>query len=69
MTTFEVGIFNAEVRECVESGGHHRDLADDWADIHYITLDAPDEEGARAAAERKYPARRGFVIDSIHPEY
>lgn len=68
MTKYEVAIYNSEVRERVEAGERHRDLSDEWADMHYIIVDAEDEDDARAAIERKYPSERGFVIDSIHPE-
>ena len=67
MPKFEVAIFNSEVRAKVLEGDHHRDLDDDWADIHYITVNAIDEEAARASAENRYPPDRGYVIDAIDP--
>ncbi len=67
MAEFEVGVFNKEVRKAVAGGERHRDLSDDWADIHYVTITAADEEAARRTARRKYPAERGYVIDSVFP--
>ncbi len=67
MAEFEVGVFNKEVREALAGGGRHRDLSDDWADMHYVTVRATDEDGARQAAKRKYPADRGYVVDSVFP--
>jgi hypothetical protein len=68
MIKYEVAIYNADVRECVEAGDRHRDLSDDWADMHYIIVEADDEKTVRAQMEKKYPSERGFVIDSIHLE-
>ena len=65
MAKFEVGIFNAEVRRLVEMNKRHRDLTDDWADIHYIEIEADDADSARRSVARKYPAERGFVIETI----
>ncbi len=64
---FEVGVFNKEVREALAEGGRHRNLSDDWADMHYVTIKADDEASARQAARRKYPAERGYVVDSVFP--
>jgi hypothetical protein len=65
MAEYEVGIYNAEVRESVAEGRRHRNLTDDWAEIHYIDVDATDLEGARATILHRYPEKRGFVIDSV----
>ncbi len=67
MAEFEVGVFNKEVREAVAGGDRHRDLSDDWADIHYVIITAADEDTARRTAQRRYPAQRGYIIDSINP--
>jgi hypothetical protein len=67
MPAFEVAVYNAEVRKLVESGERHRRLKDEWADLHYFTFDAADEEGARAKAAAKYPAAQGYVIDHVAP--
>ena len=65
MAKFEITIYNKEVREKVEAGGHHRDLTDDWADFQYIEIDADSAEQARARAEDRYPNSKGYVIDDI----
>ena len=65
MPDFEVAIYNKEVREKVAEGRRHRDLADTWADTHYIDIEARDAEEARRQVERKYPPHRGYVIESI----
>lgn len=70
MADFEVAIYNQEVRDRVAEGKRHRDLTDDWADVHYIEISADDETDARSQVARKYPAHRGYVIDSVEkPKY
>ncbi|MDA0241696.1 MAG: hypothetical protein O3A84_16950 [Proteobacteria bacterium] len=65
MPEFEVAIFNQQVRDKVREGERHRDLSDDWADVHYIEVEAEDVSAARAKIQRKYPADRGYVIESV----
>ena len=62
---FEVGVYNKKVRQLVKEGERHRDLTDDWADIHYVDVMAEDENGARAKFEIKYPEDKGFVIENV----
>ena len=65
MPEFEVAIYNEEVREKVRSGSWHRDLNDDWAEIHYIEVKAKDENDANQQILRKYPKNQGYVIESV----
>ena len=65
MPEFEVAISNEEVREKVRSGSRHRDLNDDWAEIHYIEVKAKDESDASHRILRKYPKNQGYVIESV----
>lgn len=69
MPKFEVGIYNEEVRARAREGLRHRDLSSDWADIHYYDVEAEDSGSARAKMARKYPAERGYVIESVDPKY
>jgi hypothetical protein len=69
MAKFEVGIYNEEVRARQREGLRHKDLSSDWADIHYYDVEADNVEGARSKIMRKYPAERGYVIESIDPKY
>ena len=62
---FEVAIFNERVRKLLKEGSKHRDLNDDWADMHYIEVEAMDISAARARIEARYPADDGFVIDQV----
>ena len=65
LSKYEVALYNAEVRKLVRQGERHRDLTDDWADIHYVVVRAKDEHEARAKIEAKYPERKGFVIEQV----
>jgi hypothetical protein len=66
MNEFEVAIYNADVRACVRDGRRHRDLTDEWADIHYIEIEADTESEARATILRRYPVTRGYVIEAVN---
>lgn len=67
MSTFEVAVYNKTVRDKLKAGDRHRELNDDWADIHYIELKAEDTAEARRKAEVKFPADQGFVIEAVTP--
>jgi hypothetical protein len=53
MTGFEVAVYNAEVRACVADQRRHRDLSDDWADIHYIEIEADSVAQAMDKAQHR----------------
>ena len=65
MSTFEIAVYNRTVREKIEVGERHRELKDDWADIHYVEIEADDIVAARRKAEGKFPRDRGFVIEAV----
>lgn len=65
MSKFEVIVYNKDVREKVKEGERHRQFTDDWADLHYIEIDASSEGSARERAESRYPSEQGFIIESV----
>ncbi len=65
MAKFEVAVSNADVRQKVADGEHHRRFADDWTDMHYIEIEADNGEQARALFEVIYPGVQEFVIDEF----
>lgn len=65
MATFEITIYNAEVREKVQQGEHHSRYTDDWADFRYIEVNADSEAQARKQVQIRYPSAQGFVIDNV----
>jgi hypothetical protein len=62
---YEVAIHNAEVRKLNKEGEKHKILTDDWADTHYIEIEALNETEVRAKVEERYPKSKGFVITHI----
>ena len=65
MAKFEAAVYNAEVRQKVADDEHHKRFADDWADMHYIEIEAENEEQARSKIEVMHPSVQGFVLDNI----
>lgn len=48
MAKYEFAVYNAEVRQKVANGELHNRFTDDWADMHYIEIEADNEKLARA---------------------
>jgi hypothetical protein len=60
---FEVAIFNEIVKKSVREAEKNRTgLSDDWADVHYIEVNAETPEQAKARLYNRFPQARGFVI-------
>jgi hypothetical protein len=68
MKTYEIAIYNEEVRKLVADGRRHRHLSDAWAETHYIEIKADSPEEARAKVARRYPAENGYVIEEVIAE-
>lgn len=66
--TFEVGIYNQEVRTCVKENEPHAKFGDHWADVNYQNIVAESEEEARSIVTERYPSSQGFVIASLSKE-
>ncbi|MBL4721734.1 MAG: hypothetical protein JKY20_11465 [Alphaproteobacteria bacterium] len=62
---YEVGLYNKEVRDALADGVSHKHLDDEWADIHWIEVMAPDEQTARERIQRRYNERTGYVIVGV----
>jgi len=62
---YEVAIYNAQVRDCHRDGVSHRHLKDEWADIHWIEVDASDPQDARIRVLRRYPRHAGYVVAAV----
>jgi len=68
MPRFSVGVYNKQVRDAMAEGRRHRDLADSWADIHYVETEAADRADAWARIQRRYPASLGYVVTDVIEE-
>lgn len=63
---YEVRLYNARVRDLLESGeDNNTGLSDEWADAYYEEVVAPDEEEAKRMVKSSYPASQGFVITEV----
>jgi len=67
MPTYEAAIYNKDVKEARARGQSHPRIADEWGSVHFIEVDAMNENMARAKLARDYPESDGFVIDEINP--
>lgn len=65
MAEFEVAVYNKEVRQKVALGEHHNRFTDDWADIHYLRIEADDDQDVRSKIDVLHPGDQGFVIENI----
>lgn len=65
LKTYEVALYNEEVREALDLGTRHRDLSDGWADTHYIEVQAASPDAARAKIASRYPPSKGYVIVDV----
>ena len=66
MAMYEVALYNDLVKQAI-SRGEPTQYSDDWADVHYIEVNARDEEDARRKILAKYPKSKGFMIKGISP--
>ena len=63
--TYEVAVYNKDVRDAMKEGERHPFLKDEWADIHYVDILAYSPSAARQKVEVRYPPFRGYVIEDI----
>lgn len=62
---FEVSIYNEQVRELNEQNKDHPNFNRDWAHLHYFTFEGESESDIIPHIRKKYPERKGFIIDKI----
>ena len=65
MKTFEVTIYNKDVRDLVQLGESHHQYDDGWADQRFIQIDAQDADQARKIIQGRHPAHKGFIIVDV----
>ena len=67
MAIFEAAIYNVKVKAAHERGETHPKIDDEWTSVHFIEVDAMNENMARAKLGRQYPTADRFVIDELNP--
>ncbi|MCK5424889.1 MAG: hypothetical protein KAI89_05920 [Emcibacter sp.] len=65
MKTFEITIYNEEVRESVRTERTHPNYDDGWADQRFLQIEGKDLDDVKETIKRRYPKRRGFVVVEI----
>jgi hypothetical protein len=68
MPRYNIGVYNAEVRELVRDGRRHPNLKDSWGDTHYLDVEASDKAEAYSKIQRRYPKHLGYVITDVVEE-
>lgn len=63
--TFEITLYNRDVRDLLKQGGHHHRFADRWADAQRHVVEAMDAGEARERAALQYAPELGFVITGV----
>ncbi|PCI32861.1 MAG: hypothetical protein COB54_05595 [Alphaproteobacteria bacterium] len=65
MKTYEITLYNQDVRKALESGHSHTQYDDAWADQHFLQVEARDMAEARRRIQTRHPERQGFIIVDI----
>lgn len=62
---FEVSLYNKDVRKFEEQNKVHPNFNSDWAHLQFFTYEGESERDILEQVRRKYPERKGFVIDKV----
>ncbi|MDG1709351.1 MAG: hypothetical protein P8H03_11350 [Emcibacteraceae bacterium] len=63
--SYEIPVYNAEVREAVRNEQEHHSFEAKWADTHLIIVHAHTPEEALSNCQRQHPERLGFVHGEV----
>ncbi len=64
-TSFEIPVYNADVRTAVRNKQVHPDFEAKWADTHLILIRAHTPDEAVIICRRKHPEHLGFVLGDV----
>ncbi|WP_339865693.1 hypothetical protein [Paremcibacter congregatus] len=62
---FEVSLYNKDVRKMLEQNKDHPNFNRDWAHLQFFTYEGETENDILEQVRKKYPERKGFVIDKV----
>ncbi len=62
---FEVSVYNQQVREMDKQNKEHPNFSREWARLNFLSYEGADEQEVIRKVHKKYPERKGFVIDKI----
>lgn len=63
--SYEIPVYNAEVRAAVRNKENHPDFEAKWADTHLILVRAHTAEEAVSICRRKHPEHLGFILGEV----
>jgi len=63
--SFEIPVYNTEVRNAVRNKQIHPELEAKWADTHLIIIRAHTADEALTACRRRHPEKMGFILGDI----
>ncbi len=63
--SFEIPVYNENVRNAVRNKQEYPDLESKWADTHLILVRAHTADEAINICRRKHPEKMGFVLGEV----
>lgn len=66
--SFQVSVYNQDVRHLVNREESHDYYDDHWAQAHRYQVFAETESEARSLVKTKFPPEEGFVIEDLISE-
>jgi len=63
--TYEVGIYNKDVRSSVKENLSNFEFVDEWADVHYHIVVADTAAESLPMITDRYPPEKGFVVTTL----
>jgi len=66
-TSYEVSLYNRDVRALVKDNESHTYYGDHWADTQVQDVLARDETEALQLITERYPPEQGFIVQHVEP--
>ncbi|MBL4602019.1 MAG: hypothetical protein JKY84_04695 [Emcibacteraceae bacterium] len=63
--SFEIPVYNSEVRDAIKNKQNHPSFEASWADTHLIVIRAHTSDEAITICRRKHPEKLGFILGEV----
>lgn len=63
--SYEIPVYNEEVRTAVRNKQNHESFEASWADTHLILIRAHTADEAVSICRRKHPEKMGFILGDV----
>lgn len=63
--SFEIPVYNMDVRSAIKNKQNHPSFEAKWADTHLILIRAHTPEEAVTICRRKHPEKLGFILGEV----